>query len=95
MVVIIFVIPWALFHWMIPFVSHVYPSQDFILHYALIQTEYAFAMKTGTFPLNIAWHHIQNNQWAGMAGVFNPLFYLTVLLPGYAYLLHFSALHSQ
>ena len=65
---------------MLPFVSHIYPDQDFILHYGLIQAEYLFAMKTGTFPLNIVWHQVQNNSWAGVAGIFNPLFYITALV---------------
>ena len=79
-VIIILTLPGLIFHWMLPFVSHIYPDQDFILHYGLIQAEYLFAMKTGTFPLNIVWHQVQNNSWAGVAGIFNPLFYITALV---------------
>ncbi len=81
MMVTIILLPFFLFHWMLPFLSHIYPDQDYMAMFALLQTEYLFALKTGTFPLNIVWSQVQNNQWGC---VFNPFLYIAEMVPGFS-----------
>ncbi len=78
---IIVLLPFLLFQWMFPFCTHIYPAQDYSLMFSFLQAEYLFSIKTGTFPLNIVWHQIQNNQWAG---IFNPFLYIAGLMPGFS-----------
>lgn len=77
----IFILPFLVFQWMLPFFSHIYPDQDYSLMFSFLQAEYIFSLKTGTFPLNIVWHQIQNNQWAG---IFNPFLLLAAVLSGFS-----------
>lgn len=81
--IIISILPLLMFHWMLPFITDVTPGHTFAHYLMLVQTEYMFALRTGTFPLSIVWNDIQSSLPSGFGGIYHPVTHIIALLPGY------------
>lgn len=83
LLIIISLLPFVMFHWMLPFITEIAPGHIFVKHYNWLQTEYMFALRTGTFPLNLIFGYDQSNVGAPHSLIYLPIPYIAALIPGY------------
>ena len=81
--IIICLLPFFMFHWSLPFLTKIAPGHNFVRYYTWFQTEYMFALRTGTFPLNLVFGYNQSNMWAPWSQIYLPIPYIAALFPGY------------
>ena len=79
----IFILPFLMFYLTLPFITDIAPGNDFKYFMIRAQAEYMFAIKTGTFPLNVVCNDIQNNLPGGFSGIYHPITWFSAILPGY------------
>lgn len=81
---IILFLPFFLFYWMIPFISHVTIGSDYLAFPIKQQMELLFSIKTGSFPLYVPGFSGGHSSSAlTLAQIFHPLPYLASMMPGY------------
>jgi hypothetical protein len=81
---IIVILPFILFHWIVPFIADKSIGADYQTMSIQNQMELQFSMKTGTFPLFIPGFASDHSSIALTLGeVFHPLSHLASIMPGY------------
>jgi hypothetical protein len=81
---IILLLPFLLFHWMIPFITNVTIGSDYLAFPIKQQMELLFSIKTGSFPLYVPGFGSGHSSSALTLGqVFHPLPYISSIMPGY------------
>ena len=81
---IIFILPFLLFYWMIPFVTDQTLGNDYQTYSIENQMEIQFSIKNGSFPLYIPGFALGHSSSALTLGqIFHPISYIASVMPGY------------
>ena len=82
--IIILLLPFLMFHWMLPFISDWTLGNDYPCYSIQEQMELMFSLKTGAFPLYAPGYIGGQSASALTLGqIFHPISHLAALLPGY------------
>ena len=81
---IILLVPFIMFHWMLPFISDLTLGNDYPFYSIQEQMELMFSLRTGVFPLYAPGYIGGQSASALTLGqIFHPISHLTALIPGY------------
>ena len=79
----IFLLPFVLFYWMIPFASNMTLGTDYINYHVFHQLDLLFSVKSGSFPLYAPACYYGQSSVYPHAQLYHPLGYLAALMPGF------------
>ena len=80
----IFVLPFLLLYWLVPFISPITLGADYQLFSINEQIELLFSIKTGSFPLYVPGYSFGHSSSAlTLSQVYHPISHIASLLPGY------------
>ena len=82
--IIILLLPFLMFHWMLPFISDWTLGNDYPCYSIQEQMELMFSLKTGSFPLYVPGYlGGQSASTLTLGQIYHPISHLAALLPGY------------